>query len=193
MNQTCIQFTRSSPTFQNVNCATQSYREQLNAISSYLDGSQIYGTSLAISKSLRAFVNGTMLTSVGMSASRPYLPKSSLDQCSTTSNSTLKCFMGGENRTSENLGLVGMQTLFLRQHNKIASRLAALNPSWSDETIFYEARRINVAIYQHIIYNEYIPATVGKAGYQSLVVQPLGSYWTGYDSSVNAYNLNTFR
>jgi peroxidase len=182
MNQSCIQFTRSSPTFSNVNCVNQTYREQLNAISSYLDGSQIYGSTLAVSQSLRAFVNGTMTTSAGISNKYPYMPKSSKDQCS---NSAFMCFMGGENRTSENIGLVGVQTLFLRQHNRIATRLAALNPKWNDETIFYEARRILLGIYQHIIFNEYVPAVIGRIGAKSaLTVQPLGSYWTGYNTTV---------
>ncbi len=182
MNQSCIQFTRSSPTFSNVNCVNQTYREQLNAISAYLDGSQIYGSTLAISQSLRAFVNGTLTTSAGISSKYPYMPKSSKDQCS---NSTFMCFMGGENRTSENIGLVGVQTLFLRQHNRIATRLAALNTQWNDDTIFYEARRIMLGIYQHIVFNEYVPAVIGRIGARSaLTVQPLGSYWTGYNSSV---------
>jgi len=182
MNQSCIQFTRSSPTFSNVNCVNQTYREQLNAISAYLDGSQIYGSTLAISRSLRAFVNGTMITSAGISSKYPYMPKSSKDQCS---DSTFMCFMGGENRTSENIGLVGVQTLFLRQHNRIATRLAALNTQWNDDTIFYEARRIMLGIYQHIVFNEYVPGVIGRIGARSaLTVQPLGSYWTGYNSSV---------
>lgn len=191
MNQTCIQFSRSSPTFQNVNCVNQTYREQLNAISSYLDGSQIYGSSLAVSQSLRAFVNGTLKTSSGMSSGYPYMPKSSSDQCSANVNSNFMCFMGGENRTSENLGLVGVQTLFLRQHNRIATRLAALNPKWNDTIIFYEARKILLGIYQHIIFNEYIPATIGKT-VPKLVVQPLGSYWNGYNVTLNAQLANEF-
>jgi peroxidase len=93
--------------------------------------------------------------------------------------------MGGENRTSENIGLVGVQTLFLRQHNRIATRLAALNTQWNDDTIFYEARRIMLGIYQHIVFNEYVPGVIGRIGARSaLTVQPLGSYWTGYNSSV---------
>jgi len=34
--------------------------------------------------------------------------------------------MAGEYRTSENLGLVGMQTLFNREHNRIATALAKI-------------------------------------------------------------------
>jgi peroxidase len=72
----------------------------------------------------------------------------------------------------------------MREHNRIASALSLLNPTWSDETLYYETRRILIAVYQHIIYNEWIPATIGKA-VADLRVQPINRYYTGYDSSVN--------
>ena len=49
---------------------------------------------------------------------RTYLPFSN-DTCGS-----YKCFLAGEHRTSENLGLVGLQTLFNREHNRIAAALA---------------------------------------------------------------------
>ena len=85
----------------------------------------------------------------------------------------------------ENLGLTGMHTLFMREHNRIASSLSILNPTWSDEIRYYETRRILIAVYQHIIYNEWIPATIGKAVGADLRVQPINRFYTGYDSSVN--------
>ena len=63
MNQSCIKFTRSAPSFQNLNCQNQQNREQLNLISSYFDMTQVYGLDSKKSKALRSFINGTMLTS----------------------------------------------------------------------------------------------------------------------------------
>ncbi len=38
--------------------------------------------------------------------------------------------------------------IFSRNHNHLAERLAKLKPKWDDETIFQEARRINIANFQ---------------------------------------------
>lgn len=38
--------------------------------------------------------------------------------------------------------------IFSRNHNHLAERLAKLQPKWDDETIFQEARRINIANFQ---------------------------------------------
>ena len=168
------------------------YREQLNLLSSFIDGSAIYGMSASISQTLRTFSNGLLKTSPGLFGNgsaakqetlsgRTYLPLSN-DTCSSSSTAGYKCFMAGEHRTSENLGLVGVQTLFAREHNRVASSLASLNPSWNDETLYQEARRIVIAQLQHITYNEFVPELVGDFS-----LSPLTSndYFTGYNGSVS--------
>jgi len=54
-----------------------------------------------------------------------------------------------------------MQTLFLRFHNYIASKLSSLNPFWSDETVYQEARRIVIATIQRIAYEDFLPIIIG--------------------------------
>ena len=55
-----------------------------------------------------------------------------------------------------------MHTLWMREHNRIARQLAAFNPTWNAETVFQETKRIVTAELQHITYNEYLPAILGK-------------------------------
>lgn len=68
----------------------------------------------------------------------------------------------GESRVNEQPNLTTMHTLWMREHNRIASELQRLHPQWSDEMVFQEARRIVVAEIQHITFNEWLPIIVGE-------------------------------
>ncbi len=186
---TCMPFVRSSASFS-LDCSS-TQRQQLNLITSFIDASNVYGSSEEISNSLRSFSNGELLTSNGIEETRPYPPKSD-DVCSAdTSDETLKCFESGDSRTTENLGLSGIHALFVREHNRIAQELAKINSEWDDETLFLEARRIVAAIMQHIVFNQYLPGTIGAANSESYGLTPTtdDTYFTEYDSSVSIAKL----
>lgn len=95
-NQSCIKFARDKPVYWTSGCVQTAYREQINMQTSYLDLSNIYGTSKAESDSLRIKVDGQLSTSPGLTSNRPYLPKSTTQQCSRDKNATLKCFLNGD-------------------------------------------------------------------------------------------------
>jgi len=60
--QTCINFTRSSASFPDTSCSTPSYREQLNLLSSFIDGTAIYGLDQNRANQLRSFTGGLLRT-----------------------------------------------------------------------------------------------------------------------------------
>lgn len=86
----------------------------------------------------------------------------------------------GEIRVNEQLVLTCMHTMLAREHNRLAGKLATINPHWDDETLFQEARRINVAIIQHITYNEFLPILLGKEVMEKFgLVLNKDGYWDG--------------
>jgi len=191
MKSSCLKFTRSSAAFSTFDCRL-GVREQLNIISSFIDGSQIYGIDVEKSQELRSKVGGELQSSAGV-VKRPYMLKGIDGACRDTTV-TVKCFVGGEGRANENLGLTSLQTLFLRAHNKIAQELAALNPRWNDELLFEETRRIVIAILQHITYGEYLPAIIGWNTATLFDIVPLDrdEYYTGYDETIDPSIANEF-
>jgi hypothetical protein len=162
--------------------------QQINSVTSYLDLSQVYGSDQATANALRSFVGGRMKTSpgglppldntayftpaqlvvinasVGGMADAESLPKSDM-------------FVTGDSRGNETIELTVLQTLFLDNHNRLATELHKEYPKWGDKRLFEVARKLNIAEYQEIIYNEWIPDVLGASA--------LARY-SGYNPDVNA-------
>ena len=51
----------------------------------------------------------------------------------------------GDSRANEQPGLTVYHTVWVREHNRLASDLAFLNSHWDDERVYQEARRILIA------------------------------------------------
>ena len=87
-----------------------------------------------------------------------------------------RLFVGGDVRANENSVLVSMHTVFVREHNRIAEELKNAHGDWTDEQIYQRARELNIAQYQAIIYNEYLPSLLG--------LDALPTY-SNYDASID--------
>mgnify|MGYP001222539002 CR=1 FL=1 len=85
------------------------------------------------------------------------------------------CFLAGDPRVNEQTVLAMVHTLFVREHNRIARNLLFNNPAWLDDRLYEEARRIVIAEYQHIIFNEWLPLIVGTDLMQKFGLFPLTS------------------
>jgi len=58
-------------------------------------------------------------------------------------------------------GLVIIITSLMRLHNIICDKLIILNSNWSDEQLYQESRKLVIGIYQHTVFNEWLPLIIG--------------------------------
>ena len=154
-------------------------RQQINTNSSAIDASQIYGGTAARLAWLKA-PNGYDLS----------LPNGDLPHASDKPGAPVMDLMGplmgdpgdaivaGDVRANENTGLTSIQTLFAREHNRIAD---ALPDTISPETRFQIARRVVGAEIQYVTYKEFLPA-------MGVALPP----YSGYKPSVNPSISNEF-
>lgn len=137
-------------------------RQQLNANSAFIDGSMIYGSDTVRANALRTLDGtGRLKTSDG-----GLLPFNTGGLLNVPTNSA-SFFVAGDIRANEQLGLIAIQTLFVREHNfwaqKIREQAAAAVPpaTLTDDAIYKLARAIVSAEVQAITYNEFLPVLLG--------------------------------
>lgn len=155
----CMEFVRSIPAAAEP--CKLGPRQQLNQVTGFLDGSTIYGSTPEQQKELRTFQDGKLESQ--LVGEFELLPGSKDPKQCRNPTQAQPCFLAGDSRVNQQPYLAMMHTVWLRQHNRVAARLAQLNPFWRDEQLFQEARRIVVAQIQHITTNEYLSTCLGDA------------------------------
>ena len=178
-------------------------REQINEVTSFIDGSMVYGSDLARSEGLRDLSsNGLLRTSAGnlLPFNTTGLPN---DNGPGLTDAT--AFVAGDVRVNEQIGLTSAHTLFVREHNRIATdlatRLASNETALVDKRdsaiatagnsvdneadfIYQSARKLVGAQIQQITYQEFLPVLLGSSAPSS------GA--SSYDPTINAGISNEF-
>jgi len=67
-----------------------------------------------------------------------------------------KLFATGVERGNSLIGYVALNTLFLREHNRVCTVLHQKHPQWNDERLFQTARNILIVILLKIVIEDYI-------------------------------------
>ncbi|XP_028286259.1 eosinophil peroxidase [Parambassis ranga] len=205
--QSCMPFFRSAPSCSE-GVLPHRHREQLNAINSFVDASMVYGSSSSLASALRNHSSplGSMALNSQHSdqdlAYMPFLPRlqAHLDPCgprnstrsglldqSVPRHNTSSCFQAGDSRANEHLGLIALHTLFLREHNRLVKELHLLNPHWSPDTLYQEARKIIGAIHQILTWEHYLLRVLGESAMSHLMPP-----YQGYDPAVDPSIANVF-
>lgn len=186
-NQRCMDFKRSLAGLR-PNCALGP-RAHINTITATVDANTIYGSTKRIADLLRTFSGGQLKMQDAFQQQRlkPLLPKQLINPDLDCFDRTDKfCFLGGDERVNEQPTLTVLHTIYARDHNRVARRLAELNPHWDDDRLYHETRHIEAAIVQHLLVSEYLPLLIGQELMElhNLTEVPVGSYWSGYDAQV---------
>ena len=154
-------------------------REQMNDVTSYLDASNVYGSDDIRAAALRD-ANGKLKTS----ANGQLLPYNTSMQ--TNQNPfgypDTSLFLAGDVRANEQVGLTVAHTVFMREHNRLATLLD--NGSRTTDEIYELTRKIVGAEVQAITYNEFLPALLGSTA-------PRAEDYV-YDSAIDATITNSF-
>jgi len=183
----CYPYLRSSPTFVSYNCKIHA-REQSNTNTAYLDLSVIYSEypdtrsynygELAYSRNERGEMTHKLIDNRGC-------------QHHSGSRNQNKLYKTADKDAEQNVMLTSLESLYLRNHNKLGRELRQINPHWSDERLFQEARMINIAIHQHITFMEYLPNTIGVKMAQKYDLEPLTwGYSYTYDPKLESQTYN---
>lgn len=113
---------------------------------------------------LRTFNGGEMRTSNDPAS--PTLPEiQNVDEnplCMHNTTIDTVCYESGDSRVNVNPYVTTLYTIFLRSHNRLAKQLSRQNHTLNDEQLFALARRINIGIYQKIIYEEWLRVVLGN-------------------------------
>lgn len=126
-------------------------------------------------------------------------------------------FAVGGDRVNSSIHVCAINTLFLREHNRVAGDLARKHPAWDDERLFQIARNILIVMFIQIVVTEYInhispasirflvdPTMVWKADwnrpnwmtleftllYRWHSIMPETMRWDGQETPVSAMLLN---
>ena len=179
-NASCLTFARSVPS-----CSSQASshmpRNQVNDLTSYIDASNVYGSSKKLADELRLFKGGLLKQGGRLETLKGNLP---IEE--TPGRNEVPFFVAGDVRVNEQVGLTIMHTIWMREHNRIARELMIINPCWNDERLYQETRKIIGAVQQVITFKEFLPILFGPH------LRTYLSRYRGYNPFVDVTIPNSF-
>ena len=156
-------------------------REQINLITTFIDASNVYGSSNERIHELRTNDGTGRLKSRNNGRWLPLNPSGlEIDDGGRRQSGLL---LAGDIRANEQVVLVAMHTLFVREHNRLAEIIAADHPEMTGHEIFELVRKVVGAQMQVITYQEFLPLLLGPG-----VLDP----YDGYDPEVDPTIANEF-
>jgi peroxidase len=153
-------------------------RQSTNGATSWLDLSAMYGTDEKMGRKLRVGKQGKMLTQIGPDGGE-YPPFNTLGLHMIGNANQSKLFATGDPRGNQDWLLMAIETLLLREHNRVCDLLVAQHPDWDDDKLYGFARIVMSTKYQMIanLYQQaYFTKEMPKPRWDGL---PLFRQWHG--------------
>ncbi len=168
-------------------CPVLEPRQQINLLSSYIDGSNVYGADAVRAAGLRLFDGtGRLKFTIGPNGEQ-LLPYNTMgfDNAMLPFQQQAKMFVAGDVRCNEHNILTCLHTLFMREHNRLCLSIIAddITLEGKDEVVYQRARKIVGAQMQVITYNEFLPTLLGKKAIPK---------YKGYNAKTNSSIMNIF-
>jgi hypothetical protein len=142
--------------------------EQINLTTSYLDQSQVYGSSVERADTIRTFRNGMLKATLDgfmpVMSALSNMGMSSVPTFEELGSPVKDQFLCADMRCNQHAPMAVFQSMWIREHNRIALALANSNhPAYNtDEAIYQAARACVIAMNQAITYQEFLPLLLGK-------------------------------
>ncbi len=145
---------------------TSNPRQYANGISSFIDGSAIYGSDATRANWLRSFEGGKLKTSTGnllpwntvTGEFNDIVDLNNSPFMADDTHQNQKLFVAGDIRANENPLLLSMHILFVREHNRLCEQFPDEHPQWDDEILYQNARRMIGAYLQKITFEDWLPS-----------------------------------
>ncbi|XP_076367528.1 salivary peroxidase/catechol oxidase-like isoform X2 [Tachypleus tridentatus] len=186
----CMEFVRSLyVSYTSNECYVQllvQHREQVIVSTSFIDASNIYGSSQEEAKKLRSEDgNGAKLLFDTSSSYLKLLPRD-IKECRVSNRGCdSRCFRSGDPLSTLQPAISSLTTLFSREHNRLVDLLS--NSGWEPEKLYQEVRKIIGAILQHITDKHLRPLILGEV-YEKEYYKP----YFEYDEALNPTTYNSF-
>lgn len=133
----------------------------INTLTSAIDLDAVYGPSEVRNSELLELDSAGSPTGKLKTSGDNLLPRN-VNGFFNAPDSTSRFFLAGDHRSNEHPVLTVMHTIFLREHNRLVDEVVARLPSLNRTEVYEFARKINIAQFQKIVYEQFYPAFIGR-------------------------------
>ncbi|PVD24488.1 hypothetical protein C0Q70_14971 [Pomacea canaliculata] len=174
-----MEFVRSEPARLR-NGSIINPRRHENVLTSFIDASMVYGSDLSKVLQLRDNGGKEALLKTSFYRGKERLPQGKPDVC-INDGPDHYCALAGDDRVNEQPGLTAIHTVFHLEHNRLVRKLVAdilvaqgrrstpldiaayikTAPLLVKEKLFQTVRKILIAVWQKVVYGEYLPIILG--------------------------------